>query len=321
MPNGPKVVGALLASVVIAAGMTSVAVGRCEWGTFAYRAWLPLPGDVPEGPAAVLLVDGEERVLFETTPDGDEAIIPGEMALSPDGQEVVFEKLRTTLDNEYAVPESLGLYVYDVDGGAVREISDDGGFKLDWSPDGTSIVLMSGLTIGTIDPDGGNEEIIFRMPPSDLADPPTIGDVAWSGDSERIAFAIQHHGGARPTAEIWSMRSDGTDRRLEVKVGESFGTPIVWSPNGGHFAFGGLWEGVDSVILAEAADGKLSQVEPHSEYPVWSNDGNRLAYLIAHEGHYAPRIVVGDARGRGEEAVPVPDDWKGVERLDDWASC
>ena len=74
-------------------------------------------------------------------------------------------------------------------------------------------------------------------------------------------------------------------------------------------------------MLADASSGKVEQVEPFGSDPVWSKDGSQLAYLIGHEGHYDPRMVVGHSNGEGEQAVPIPKDARGAGELTDWASC
>ena len=308
----------LVVLAIVGAAVVRVVGPRCEWGTFAYRTWLETSAGY--GPAAVVLVEGEERVFLEPEPAGDEAIIAGDLALSPDGDEIAYEKMRTALDDEYAIADSLGLFVRDIGENEERRISDREVSMLDWSPDGERIAYLGDNVIGVMDVDGSDDRTIFRMPPSDLVDPPVLVDVVWSADSDEIAFLIEHSGKQART-EIWTMNPDGTDRTRDLVMEGGMASSLAWSPDGKRFAFSGFWEGVFSAVIAERSSGRLRQVEPNSEDPVWSTDGSRLAYLIGHEGHYDPRIVVGDEDGRGEKAVPVPDDSVGIDRLDDWASC
>lgn len=134
----------------------------------------------------------------------------------------------------------------------------------------------------------------------------------------RIAVVV-----ARPQRHdsvFWTVRADGSDRRRAAVVNDDSLGGLTWSPDGA-FAWSGSFRGIFSVMLMDAGSGEPRQVEPNSEEPVWSADGSRLAYVTGHEGHYEPRIVVGDAWGAGEEAVLVDDDARGGGSLADWASC
>ena len=318
VPTALTLLVAVVVSVALAATIVRVAGAGCEWGTFAYRTWMQTPQG-EEGPAAVVLVEDDERVLFESTPDGEKAIVPTAMELSPNGEEVALGKIRTTLNDEYAIHEPVGTYIYDIDGTNERRISKKAWSMLDWSPDGELLAFSQNRAIKVVDTDGGDRRTIFRLPRSKKVDPPLIFDPLWSGDSERIAFVIERFG-PKQRSEIWTMSSDGSERKRHFVVDYS-ALGLAWAPDGSKFAWEGAYEGELSVVIGHVSSGDISQVEPNAEDPIWSRDGEQLAYVIAHEGHYDPRIVVGDQNGQGEEALPVPDDAVGIDRLDDWVSC
>lgn len=300
-------------AVIAGALVVGFVVSRCGSGTFAYRVAVENPTSQEDWRTdAAVLVDGDERLVTD-----DHATI--DVALSPDGEQVVVAKGRGPTDDEYAGVEPIGLYTYDVDGSNEQLLTlDSAGSHPDWSPDGETVAYLSGRTIRTVDVGDREEREIFRLPPADGSDPDYLVDVAWSGDSSQIAFVI-----GRPVAGdgiLWTMRADGSHRRRMFDMGPVV-EDLAWSPDGTRFAWGGTYEGVRSVMLATDTGEEPDQVEPNSQDPVWSRDGSELAYVIGHEGHYAPRIVVGDADGSGEVPIPASEDARGATSLADWASC
>lgn len=312
MGKRTRTVLALAGGVLLVTSVVQVVRSQCRWGTFAYQVGVEDPTSQEDWRAdAAVLVEGHETVVTK-----HHKVIY--VALSPDGEQVVVAKGEGPTDDEYVGVEPTGLFTYDVDGSSERRLTTSGS-QPDWSPDGETIVFFSEDTIRTVDVDDREEREVYRMPPPRGVDPDYFVDATWSSDSSRIAFAIgRRHG---PGASVlWTMRADGSDLRRVAVVGDST-DDLAWSPDGETFAWSGMYEGVFSVVTMPVDGGPIRQVEPNSRTPVWSADGSRLAYVIGHEGRYAPRIVVGDAEGAGEVAVPVAGDARGATSLDDWASC
>jgi Tol biopolymer transport system component len=314
MPVGTRrrVALGLGAVVILGALLFRVARAQCTWGTFAYTVAVQNPTSQEDWRKdAAVLVEGQERLVTR-----DHAVI--DVAISPDGKRIVVAKGRGPTDDEYAGIEPTGLYVLDVDGSDEERLTlESVGSSPDWSPDGETVVFLSGRTIRTVDVDDKEEREVFRLPPADGSDPDYLVDATWSGDSRAIAFVV----GSPISGDgaLWTMRADGSERR-RVSVLPDVNDDLAWFPEGATFAWGGSFGNVPSVLLTDAGDGPR-QVEPNSQDPVWSADGDELAYVIGHEGHYAPRIVVGDATGSDERPIPVPDGARGGTSLEDWASC
>lgn len=309
----PRPALAVAAFVLLAVCAVQVVRLQCVWGTLAYPVAVESPTSQEDWRQdAAVLVEGSETVVTQHHEVMD-------VALSPDGTEVVVAKGRGPTDDEYVGVRPAGLYTYDADGTNERLLTDTGGEQPDWSPDGEKVVFFDRTTIRTVDVDDGKERVVYRLPRSRGTDPDYFVDVAWSPDSRGIAFAVAPSRG--PTAAfLWTVRADGSHLR-RVDVVDDVTNDLAWSPDGELLAWSGVYEGVSSVVTMPLDGGPIRQVEPNSRSPVWSADGSQLAYVIGHEGHYAPRIVVGDADGAGEVAVPVGGDARGATSLDDWASC
>lgn len=314
MPVARRRLALVLAGVVIVvAVIVQITRSRCTSGTFSYVVAVENPTSQEDWRAdAAVLVEGEERVVTD-----DHATL--DVALSPDGKQVVVAKGRGPTNDEFAGVDPIGLYTYDVDGSNEQRLAEDTtGSEPDWSPDGARVVYLSGRTIRTVDVDDNEEREVYRLPPARGSDPDYLLDVTWSGDSERIAFIV-----GRPIPNdgiLWTMRADGSELRRVTNIGVVY-ADLVWSPGGDKFAWEGAYKGIPSVMIVDGGGGEPRQVEPFSYDPVWSRDGDELAYVIGHEGHYTPRIVVGDAEGRDERPVAVPDDARGGTSMTDWASC
>ncbi len=175
----------------------------------------------------------------------------GEPDWSPDGQQIAFGRAIGPVPRN-GPPPIVGLFIMDADGSNVRrltQLTPNSGTEdhtPSWSPDGETIAFMRSnntikpvhaSAIYTIDPDGGEPTRIRKMPrkwPGAGAEPD------WSPDGRRLLFDTYCFFGScgqpRSGAELFTIRSDGTDRRrLTDLPGNSYDGN--WSPNGRKIVF------------------------------------------------------------------------------------
>ncbi len=116
-----------------------------------------------DGSGDALVVDGLANVAHN-------------LAVSPDGATVVFDIQVETDRDIYSVPLA---------GGSVSELTTEGGFEPEWSPDGSQIVFTTFRAFGgnfwVMNPDGTEQHNLF---PSEFND----FEASWSPDGNQIVF-------------------------------------------------------------------------------------------------------------------------------------
>jgi eukaryotic-like serine/threonine-protein kinase len=148
-----------------------------------------------------------------------------------------------------------------------------------------------------------------------------IGTVPkWRPDGQRIGYMQTGEGGATPSLsgrfEIWSIRPDGTDKRLEIidsvaGTGKQPSFAFCWSPDGESIAWVRNYrEGYSEVLVRELATGKEHQLtfdKKTVDEPQWTIDeeilfistksGQSSLWMISARGGEATQVTQG--------AVPV----------------
>jgi len=140
------------------------------------------------------------------------------------------------------------LYTVSPDGSGVARIAFIGGGVSDpkWSPDGTRLAFDSGDDLYVVDEDGSHLKLLLGGAYGSGPGVPT-----WSPDGRRILYFYTPGSPGSFRGEVWSMRADGSDRRLLYNgsccVGEWH--PPIWSPDGRWIAFSGATETSGVVVM------------------------------------------------------------------------
>ena len=166
-----------------------------------------------------------------------------------------------------------------------------------WSPDGVHIAYFAGwahsYSLNVAAKDGSHDVSVARD-----AGFGSYGPVnpAWSADGQRLAFEDGSDLFAPPRG-IYSIRADGSDRRLLVP----HAIEPAYSPDGARLAFVGLRDSQRVGVFVANADGS----DPHlvsvgvAAWPQWSPDSTRLAFR---SGSGSDLVVV-RADGSGERLI------------------
>ncbi|HBJ86367.1 MAG TPA: hypothetical protein DDZ88_21425 [Verrucomicrobiales bacterium] len=140
------------------------------------------------------------------------------------------------------------------------------------SPDGTKLLSQfgdqaRGFNIHVSNPDGTNRKPLTSGPHRDFY-------AAWSPDGKKIAFSR----GDRKVSQIYIMDADGQNLKpLTKSEGKKHGSP-TWSPDNVHIAYSSNRAEI-RVIKSDGTDDKmLSKGVSKDSSPVWSSDGQWIAF-------------------------------------------
>ena len=131
----------------------------------------------------------------------------------------------------------------------------------------------------------------------------------WSPDGSRIAFMSSRE--PQEGWQVYVIHADGTDPRKVSIVPDVDGVrgagPLGWTPDG-RVVFQLVTDSA-ATIYAVAPDGTGAEPlfdEPDVRHPVWSPDGERLAFIRRRDGVYS--LIVRDGDGTEETLVVTTDE-------------
>jgi TolB protein len=249
-------------------------LGMSAWSQAADKGRVVFASD-RNGSWQVFSMNTDGTDQFQVTnlpPTDDDLILP---SLSPDGRLIAFN---------YNAGEGPDLFVINVDGTGLHQITDDhGSFWPRWSPDGKHIVFsaFAGLrsaVIATIAADGGGKRKILT---TDLWE--SVGGF-YTPDGKHIIFGSQMGGYVTAT---WIMRANGShQRRLTPAIIKA--QPWGVSPNGKRivgYTNQDTPPALESSILVMNLDGSgRKRLAPgpvfhHDIYPSYSPDGTKISFI------------------------------------------
>ena len=244
----------------------------------------------------------------------------GRPSWSPDGSRIAFDSIRNGQDYD--------IYVMSADGSDVTPLTDTPSQDVfpAWSPDGSRIAFVSlrdepdpagcypdcNWEIYVMNADGSGVTRLTNDPAEDFG--PT-----WSPDGARIAFDSYRDGGYN----LYVMDADGGGVR-QLTDSPAGNVNPAWSPDGRRIAFTSVradpnpetcdpcnWE-----IYVMDADGqgatRLTENAAVDEYPTWSPDGTRLAFVSWRDGNAEIYVMNSDGSGLTRLTNHPANDWDAV---------
>ncbi|HEV2413352.1 MAG TPA: hypothetical protein VGX27_00985 [Candidatus Dormibacteraeota bacterium] len=211
------------------------------------------------------------------------------------------------------------LYVMNADGSEVQLTHGDAGVSQggSFSPDGTEVVYVGyrpstyGLYVVEVT---GRAPRLIAASTSCSTLGPCSGDFlaypAWSPDGSRIAYADYYQGPTSNsgTDEIWTVKSDGTDKRQLLDLGrcgpnQASGCTngLAWSPDGSQLAF----HSAGGIYIVHADGSGLHRISKDGGQPSWSPDGSRIAFTRG--GELFTMATDGGDMTLLKGVVPVPN--------------
>ncbi|HEY3749795.1 MAG TPA: serine hydrolase, partial [Pseudonocardiaceae bacterium] len=194
--------------------------------------------------------------------------VPEQPAISPDGSRIAY--VLRTQDTAADKPVTSLWRVGTAGGDPSRLTRGTGDSAPVWSPDGTRLAfLRSGgdgpAQLWTLPADGGEPKQLTSLPLG-------AGAAVWSADGSRLAF----------TAPVDGAADDGEDDAARARRAKA---PIVADRLDYQADGAGFLRTIRAhVHVVDVASGECRQVTEgdwHAAEPVWSPDGNRLAFVAA----------------------------------------
>lgn len=181
------------------------------------------------------------------------------------------------------------VFVMDIDGEGVRQLTKGGGLNLlpSWTPDGRSILFTSyryeNPDLFEIGSNGGESKPLSRRPGLN-----TGGRV--SPDGGRIAVTLSQDG----NSELYILARNGdVQKRLTNQWG--IDTSPSWSPDGSQIAFVSSRGGHPDLYVVDSGGGAAKRLTFKGDYnqtPSWSPRGTHIAFTARDERNVFDIFVI-----------------------------
>ena len=156
---------------------------------------------------------------------------------------------------------------------------------------------------------GIGERLLSLIQGKRSAQPGDVQAPAWSRDGRTIVFVSWRDG----NGEVYAMDADGSGPRNLTQHPAKDVRP-AWSPNGRRIAFVSRRDGNAEVYVMNAdGSGKRNLTRDRAsddDYPTWSHDGRKLAFLRVPHGagraRRGPQLYVMNADGSGLSRLTHP---------------
>ncbi len=194
---------------------------------------------------------------------------------SPDGHYLAFA---VDLDGS----ENFHIYMKDVNTGEQRELAPEMDCAhqayFSWSPDATKIAFISDqngqFNVYVVPIDGGEPRLVL-----DAGHP--AWKVRWSPDGQMLAVTVE--AGGIDYATFIVPLNGGAFTQIADGNGPIDAGQACWSPDSKHLAFSSDSKGLNNIGIYNVSDHGISWLtsdEGEKQYPSWSPDGLRLAYVL-----------------------------------------
>lgn len=192
--------------------------------------------------------------------------------VSPDGSKIAFVSVQSSM-------LSNGIYIADIDGSNVLQVTVGDGTYPKWSPDGARLAYAcnGGTDICTINMDGQNMVNLTQ----DVEAVDTYP--AWTRDGRIVFMSARDLPEDGRFSEIYIMDADGSNVSALTNDGDAYNAHPSVSPDGTRVAFESDRDvGIGSEIYIMEIDGtnqvRITNDTAWNQNPVWSPDGNVILY-------------------------------------------